>query len=56
MVVFPELAAHGIVTDVSSEAEGIPGELTTIFSKMAKKYGLWLIPGSIYELSSGGGI
>ena len=53
MVVFPELAAHGIITDVSSEAEGIPGELTTIFSKMAKKYGLWLIPGSIYELSRG---
>ena len=31
------------------EAEEIPGRLTSTFSKLAKKYNLWLIPGSIYE-------
>lgn len=49
LVVFPELSAHGSIGNISDEAEEIPGKLTSIFSKMAKNYGLWLIPGSIYE-------
>ena len=51
MVVFPELAAHGSISNMRKEAEAIPGELTSIFSNMANKYNLWLIPGSIYEKS-----
>ena len=51
MVVFPELAAHGSISNMRKEAEVIPGELTSIFSNMANKYNLWLIPGSIYEKS-----
>ena len=53
MVIFPELAAHGVVANVSDEAEEIPGKLTDTFSGLAKKHGLWLIPGSIYESSGG---
>ena len=51
MVVFPELAAHGSISNMRKEAEVIPGKLTSIFSNMANKYNLWLIPGSIYEKS-----
>ena len=51
MVVFPELAAHGIVEDSVKTAVEVPGVLTTTFSNLAKDYGLWLIPGSIYERS-----
>ena len=49
LVVFPELSAHGSIENISNESEKIPGKLTSVFSKMAKKYNLWLIPGSIYE-------
>ena len=49
LVVFPELSVHGSIGNISDEAEEIPGKLTSVFSKMAKNYGLWLIPGSIYE-------
>ena len=51
MVVFPELAVHGVVEDSVKTSVEIPGELTTIFSDLAKSHGLWLIPGSIYEWS-----
>ena len=49
LVVFPELSVHGSIGNISNESEEIPGKLTSVFSKMAKKYNLWLIPGSIYE-------
>lgn len=49
LVVFPELSVHGSIGNVLDEAEEIPGRLTSTFSKLAKKYNLWLIPGSIYE-------
>ena len=48
LVVFPELSVHGNIGNISDESEEIPGKLTSFFSKMAKKYNLWLIPGSIY--------
>ena len=51
MVVFPELASHSLIEDISIEAEKIPGNLTDIFKKLSQKYELWLIPGSIYEKS-----
>ena len=51
MVVFPELSAMNIGGDAYKQAQEIPGELTTHFSKLAKKHSVWLIPGSIYEQS-----
>ena len=44
MVVFPELAVHGVVEDSAKTSVEIPGELTTAFSNLAKDHGLWLIP------------
>jgi formamidase len=49
IVVFPELSSLGIGGDMSKLAQPIPGDLTKIFSTWAKKYKIWLIPGSIYE-------
>jgi len=51
MVVLPELSITDMVAETHEQAEEIPGNLTTIFSSLAKKYGLWLIPGSMYERS-----
>tara|TARA_B100000886_G_scaffold241757_1_gene169713 strand:- start:52 stop:870 length:819 start_codon:yes stop_codon:yes gene_type:complete len=51
MVVFPELSVSESTLEPKEQAEKIPGELTHLFSRLAKKYGLWLIPGSIYEKS-----
>ncbi len=53
MVVFPELSASDINIEAKKQAEKIPGELTDSFSCLAKKYELWLIPGSMYEYSGG---
>ena len=36
---------------MKDQAEEIPGDLTKFFSKLAKKYGVWLVPGSMYERS-----
>ena len=49
MVVFPELAVHGSISNMHEEAETIPGDLTSSFSSLANKHNVWLIPGSIYE-------
>ena len=51
MVVFPELSVSESALEPEEQAENIPGELTRLFSRLAKKHGLWLIPGSIYEKS-----
>ena len=51
MVVFPELCAMNIGSDMKSGAQKVPGPLTSVFSNWAKKYELWIIPGSMYELS-----
>ena len=51
MVIFPELSAMNVGVYQYSEAQKIPGELTMFFSELAKKYSVWLIPGSIYERS-----
>ena len=51
MVVFPELSATDKLVDIKDQAEKLPGNLTDFFSGLAKKYGIWLVPGSIYERS-----
>ena len=51
LVVFPELSSMSIGKIMAKQAQPIPGELTDIFAGWAKKYGVWLIPGSMYESS-----
>ncbi len=46
MVVFPELCSFG---PGLSFAEAMPGPTETRYQELAKKHGVWLIPGSIYE-------
>lgn len=48
MVVFSELCAYGPLTYTAQE---IPGHFEYEMQAMAKKYGIWLIPGSIFEKS-----
>ena len=51
MVVLPELSFIDTMKKMKDQAEEIPGDLTKFFSKLAKKYGVWLVPGSMYERS-----
>ena len=51
MVVFPEFSITDMVVGAQAQAEEIPGMLTDILARLAKKYGMWLIPGSMYERS-----
>ena len=53
IIVFPELSPMSIGSKPQDEAEKIPGSLTSTFSSWAREYNVWLIPGSIYELSNG---
>ena len=46
MVVFPELCSFG---PGLSFAEAMPGPTETRYQALARKHGVWLIPGSIYE-------
>ncbi|MEN2282101.1 carbon-nitrogen hydrolase family protein [Algoriphagus sp. SE2] len=46
MVVFSELCGYGPLLHTAKE---IPGHFEHEMQKMAKKYGIWLIPGSIFE-------
>lgn len=50
MVVFSELAAHGPLT---VHAEPMPGPTENAFCEMARKYNIWLLPGSMYEQRDG---
>lgn len=50
MVVLAELAALGPET---RHAEPMPGETEARFQALARQHGIWLIPGSIYELREG---
>lgn len=50
MIVFPELAAFG--PNLQS-AQPLPGPAEEHFCGLAKKYKIWLIPGSLYELDNG---
>jgi len=46
MVVFPELCSFGAKL---SFAETMPGPTESRYQALARKHGIWLIPGSIYE-------
>lgn len=46
LVMFSELCAYGPLTYYAQE---IPGEFEKEMQAMAKKYGIWLLPGSIFE-------
>lgn len=46
MVVLPELCVFGPGTDL---AVGLPGEVENCFREAARKNGIWLIPGSLFE-------
>jgi len=46
MVVFPELCSFGPGV---SFAETMPGPTESRYQALAKKHGIWLIPGSLYE-------
>ena len=46
MVVFSELCAYGPLTHTAQE---VPGVFEQTMQHMAKTYGIWLLPGSIFE-------
>lgn len=46
MVVFSELCAHGPLIHTARE---LPGLFEPEMQAMAKKYGIWLLPGSVFE-------
>src|SRR5262245_2119812 len=50
MVVFSELAANGPVL-TSAQPAGGPDERA--FCEMARKHGVWLVPGSLFEKREG---
>ena len=50
MVVFSELCAFGPLTHTAHE---VPGPFEAEMQAMAKKYGIWLLPGSVFEKQDG---
>jgi len=48
MIMFSELCAYGPLTHT---AQPIPNYFESEMQEMAKKYGIWLLPGSIFEKS-----
>lgn len=50
MVVFSELCACG---QTAANAQPLPGPAEEAFQAMAKRHGVWLIPGSLYERAEG---
>ena len=53
MVVFPELCSMDFNLDIKTNAQTLEGKLIKLFGRWAKKYKVWLVPGSIYEKSGG---
>jgi predicted amidohydrolase len=53
MIVLSELAAHGPLTYYAQE---FPNEDEKIFQELAKKYNIWLIPGSMFQKKADGKI
>lgn len=51
MVLFSELAAHGPST---AHAEPLPGPSEASFRAMARKHGVWLLTGSVFERAADG--
>ena len=46
MIMLAELASHGVSLDA---AEPLPGPTEQRYQEIARKHGLWLLPGSLYE-------
>jgi deaminated glutathione amidase len=53
MVVFSELAPFGPLT---ANALPFPNQTEAYFCSLAKKHGIWLLPGSMFERAADGGI
>ncbi len=53
LAVFPEFSFVDLNLKMEDQAEKIPGNLTSYFSKLARQYGVWLIPGTMYERVGG---
>ncbi len=51
MVVFSELCGYGPLTHTAQVLEG--GVFEAEMQKMAKKHGIWLVPGSVFEKKDG---
>ena len=49
LVIFPEFSFIDLDLKMKDQAEQIPGDSTRYFSKLAQEYGVWLIPGTMYE-------
>ena len=50
MIVFSELCAFGPLTHA---AQAIPNDFEKVMQAKAKQYGIWLLPGSIFEKTGG---
>lgn len=50
MVVLPELCTYGASTELAVQ---MPGEVENCYRESAIKNGIWLIPGSIFEMRNG---
>jgi deaminated glutathione amidase len=50
MVLFSELCAHG---PLPRYAQALPGPSELAFRELAQRYGVWLIPGSMFEAAGG---
>ncbi len=50
MVVFSELCAYGPLTH---HAQTIPNDFEAQMQRLAKKYGIWILPGSVFEKTDG---
>jgi len=50
MILLSELAPHGPLTHYAKE---FPNEVEKEFQELAKKYGIWLIPGSMFQKKKG---
>ncbi len=53
LVLFSELCVFGKSTEW---AESVPGKATDELCRLARKFQVWLVPGSLYEQASGGGV
>ena len=53
MIVFSELSPYGPLTH---KAQALPGPFEEEMAKMAKKHGIWLLPGSVFEKTADGKI
>lgn len=51
MIVLSELAVCGVLTE---SAEPLPGPTETAFAELARRYGVWIVTGSLFERGDSG--